>query len=246
MNRHRKNTSTRKPNKAGDKIVKKSRVINPRLLCIRTLADVLDEGKSLAESSSLKSEDDPRNLSQARHLAYGVLRWQIALAWLESRLLSKPLKHKDRDISRLLWLGMFQLWQDRTPDHAAIYETTECARSLGKSWAVGMINAVLRRFQREQDEWLEKLSAVPEHWAHPPWLIEEIRSNWPDHWEAILDANNQSPPLWIRVNESLSTVASVRENLLDAGFECTPSEFAPQAVLVSPAAAVGELIFRFL
>jgi 16S rRNA (cytosine967-C5)-methyltransferase len=219
----------------------KNAVQNPRLLAVRALGEVLDEGKNLSDCAALKGENDPRNLAQARHLAYGVLRWQVALAWLEAQLLSKPLKQKDSDISGLLWLGMFQLWQDRTPDHAAINETTECARSLGKSWAVNMVNAVLRRFQREQVQWLEKLAKVPEHWAHPPWLQTAIKNDWPQDWQYILDANNQPPPLWVRVNTQRATLAGVEASLSEAGFTVQRHEFAPEALLVSPAAAVNEL-----
>lgn len=219
----------------------KNAALNPRLMAIKALGEVLDEGKNLSDCTALKGEADARNLAQARHLAYGVLRWQVALAWLEAQLLSKPIKHKERDISRLLWLGIFQLWQDRTPDHAAINETTECARSLGKTWAVNMVNAVLRRFQREQVQWLEKLAEVPEHWSHPPWLQAAIKSDWPECWQNILEANNKPPPLWIRVNTQLATLAAVKADLAKAGFTTLRNEFAPEALLVSPAAAVNDL-----
>ncbi len=224
-----------KPSKA------KKTTQNPRLLAIRALGEILDEGKSLSECAALKDDEANRNLSQARHLAYGVLRWQVALAWLEAQLLSKPLKQKDRDISRLLWLGMFQLWQDRTPDHAAINETTECARGLGKTWAVKMINAVLRRFQREQVTLLDQLAQVSENLAHPAWLLGRIKSDWPENWQAILEANNQPPPLWLRINTLRATRDDVAASLVAAGFTCQLSETATQALQVSPAAGVNDL-----
>jgi 16S rRNA (cytosine967-C5)-methyltransferase len=223
---------------------------NPRLMALAALTEVLDEDKSLAECAALKAADvkttpgnpdQQRNLSQARHLAYGVLRWQVPLAWLESQLLDKPLKQKDRDISRLVWLGLFQLWQDRTPDHAAINETTQCARELGKTWAVNMVNAVLRRFQREQEQLLRQLAAVPEHWAHPAWLLAVIQRDWPQQWPAILEANNQAPPLWIRVNRRRATVADVEASLASAGFSTQRNTFAHEARWVSPAAGVDDL-----
>jgi 16S rRNA (cytosine967-C5)-methyltransferase len=218
---------------------------NPRLVALSALAEVLDDGKSLPESVALgHSVDDDggrRNPSQARHLAYGVLRWQVPLAWLEGRLLDKPLKQKDRDLSRLIWLGLFQLWQDRTPDHAAINETTECARALGKAWAVNLVNAVLRRFQREQESLLAELAAVPEHLAHPAWLLTALQRDWPQHWKAIVAANNQPPPLWIRVNRRITSAAAVAQRLGAAGFSALPHVFAPEALLVSPAAGVSEL-----
>jgi 16S rRNA (cytosine967-C5)-methyltransferase len=230
----------------------RSQAQNPRRTALRALAEVLDEGKSLSECASLRSlpaagdsgrgaPEALRALSQARHLSYGVLRWQVALAWLEGQLLDKPLKQKDQDISRLLWLGLFQLWQDSTPDHAAINETTECARGLGKPWAVNLVNAVLRRFQREQAGLLAELGKTSEHWAHAAWLLEAIRKDWPEDWQSILEANNTQPPLWIRVNTQCASLADVEASLLQAGFSTSRSPHADEALLVSPAAPVDAL-----
>lgn len=244
MNKPRNHRGAARSRRGGSKQPGK-RNANPRLVALAAIDEVLEQGKSLAECTVLKSTDGnpetQRNLSQARHLAYGVLRWQVALAWLESQLLSKPLKEKDRDISRLLWLGLFQLWQDRTPDHAAINETTECTRGLGKTWAVNLVNAVLRRFQREQDTLLAKLATVQEHWAHPAWMVAATQKDWPGQWQSILEANNQAPPLWIRVNTRLATRGDIETSLADAGFTTQRSEFADEALLVSPAAPVQEL-----
>ena len=38
-----------------------------------------------------------------------------------------------------------------TPEHAAVSETVEAARELGRPRAAGLVNALLRRFQRERD-----------------------------------------------------------------------------------------------
>lgn len=214
---------------------------NTRLLALNALSEVLDEGRFLSECTSLKDDESNRNLPQARHLAYGVLRWLVALAWLESQLLDKPLKQKDQDISRLIWLGLFQLWQDRTPDHAAINETTECVRSLGKAWAVNMVNAVLRRFQREQAALLEHLSKTRQHLAHPDWLLEATRTDWPEQWSSILEANNMPAPLCLRVNTQRITREQLAGSLNAAGFNSELCEHAPQGLMVSPAVPVTDL-----
>ena len=102
-------------------------VKNPRQLAIAALADVLDRGLNLTDSPSLQDNRKSRDLSMSRHLAYGVLRWLTALDWLASQLLSKPLKQRDLDIQRLILLGLYQLWQDETAEHAAVHETAECS-----------------------------------------------------------------------------------------------------------------------
>ena len=108
-----------------------------RLMALHLLGQVLDDGVSLGDADESRASD-PRNRAYARHLAYGVLRWLDALDWLAGHLLSKPLKRKDRDIHRLVLLGLFQLWKDGTAGHAAVNETAGCARKLGKPWATGL------------------------------------------------------------------------------------------------------------
>ena len=153
----------------------KSSKQNPRLAALRALSDVLDGGVSLADSTYLSRLDDRRDNALAMHLAYGVLRWLGALQWLSEQILEKPLKKRDRDVERLVWLGLQQLWHDRTASHAAIYETAGCARLIGKHWAVGLVNAVLRRFQREKQQLLERLQQAEQRFAHPAWLLDAIR-----------------------------------------------------------------------
>ena len=143
---------------------------NPRLAALRALSDVLDADRNLAESDAFSQLQDSRDAALARHLAYGVLRWLTALEWLAAELLTKPLKKRERAVQRLVLLGLQQLWHDQTASHAAINETAECARLLGKPWAVGVINAVLRRFQREQPQLLEKLAQNRQRFAHPEWM----------------------------------------------------------------------------
>jgi 16S rRNA (cytosine967-C5)-methyltransferase len=221
--------------------VKRAAANNPRQLAVAALSDVLDRGQTLTESPALNGSLRNRDLSMSRHLAYGVLRWLTALEWLADQLLVKPIRQRDRDVRRLILIGLYQLWQDDSPAHAAINETTECARLLGKPWAVGMINAVLRRFQREGDLWLTRLGEQDEHYAHPPWLLEKLRADWPRNWRDIVAANNEQARMWLRVNSHRTDRQKVSRQLEDQGFEvhCHPS--AIDAVSISPAVHVNTL-----
>ena len=163
------------------------------------LAQVLDQGLSLADTVGDAEPGDPRDRAFSRHLAYGVLRWLGALQWLSAQLLQRPLRQRDHDIQRLIFIGLHELWQSETGAHAAINEAAECARILDKPWAVGLINAVLRRFQRDRGPWLDRLAERDERFAHPAWLLDALRRDWPDDWQSIVAANNQPAPLWLRV-----------------------------------------------
>lgn len=214
---------------------------NPRVAALGAIAEVLDAHKSLADSAALSRPRDSRDNALARHLAYGVLRWLKALDWLAKQLLSKPLKSRDRDIHRLIMLGLQQLWHDQTASHAAVNETAECARVLGKPWAVGLVNAVLRRFQREHEALLKKLADNDASFAHPQWLLQEIRQDWPQQWREIVAANNQQAPLWLRINRQKADEQVLRKQLKEAGFETADHPFAPDAISITPAAAVVKI-----
>ncbi len=223
MSKHKKNTQ------------------NPRLAAVQALSEVLDENKNLGDSEALSNLSDSRDNAFARNLAYGVLRWLSALEWLASQLLAKPVKKREVEVQRLLMLGLQQLWHDRTASHAAVNETAECARLLGKPWAVGLINAVLRRFQREQQSLLIKLEQTEKRFAHPNWLLKEIQKDWPEHWQEIIDANNRQAPLWLRINRQQADETVLRGDLKDAGFEISDHDYARDAISISPAAAVARI-----
>jgi len=214
---------------------------NPRIAALGAIAEVLDSHRSLAESAALTRVRDSRDNALARHLAYGVLRWLNALGWLAGQLLSKPLKTRDRDIQRLIMLGLQQLWHDHTASHAVVNETAECARLLGKPWAVGLVNAVLRRFQREHEGLLDRLAETDEQFAHPRWLLQAIQKDWPEQWREILTANNRQASLWMRINRQKSDKPTLCGQLLESGFETRSHPHARDAICVTPAAAVEKI-----
>jgi 16S rRNA (cytosine967-C5)-methyltransferase len=144
--------------------------------------------------------DAERDRSLLAALCYGGIRWYARLDAIIGRMLSRPLKAADTDIRALLALGIYQLEFTRVPAHAAVSATVDATRVLGKPWARGLTNALLRRYQRER----AALNAAadrsePARWAHPQWWIDAIRDDWPDDWQRILDTNNSEPPMWLRV-----------------------------------------------
>ena len=221
--------------------MKKTARNNPRLAALRTLSGVLDKKLNLADADEAGNLTDARDRALARHLAYGVIRWLNSLQWLSQQLLARPLKNRDRDVSRVLLIGLYQLWQDGTAEHAAVHETAECARLLGKSWAVGLVNAVLRRFLREQQHLLEELEKHPEKAAHPQWLLSKFQADWPEDWHEIIQANNHAAPLWLRINRSQAGNTEVADRLRESGFMVDHHSIAPDAIRITPAAGVKSI-----
>ena len=209
---------------------------NARLAALELLSDVLDRGGNLGDTERV----DGVARGHALYLAYGVLRWYGALDWFAGRLLQKPLRSRDRDIHRLVLIGLFELWRGDTPPHAAIHETAECARRRNKSWAVGLVNAVLRRFQREQSELEHAIAERDERFAHPQWLLDALRADWSRDWPSIVTANNRQAPLWLRLNRQHDP-SETRSRLRADGLDVRRHAFAPDAVRVEPARPASQL-----
>jgi len=169
------------------------------------------------------------------------MRWYTSLDWLAAQLLEHPLKVRDQDVHRLILLGLYQLWQEDTPPRAAVHATAECARRLRKNWAVGLVNAVLRRYLRERSAWLERLTAGDQQYAHPAWLLAQLREDWPEDWPRVVNANNSQPPLWLRCNLTRLDREAGLARLQAAGFETATLAAAPAAIRISPAAPVDRI-----
>ncbi len=150
----------------------------------------------LPEKLNDVSERDRALLQQ---LSYGTLRQSPRLQAILKQLLDKPLRDKDRDVQGLLLCGLYQLDSTRVPDHAAVAATVDATRALKKHWAKGMTNAVLRRYLREREQLTQALDEAAAA-SHPAWLFQKILTQWPAAAAAIIDANNQQPPMTLRVN----------------------------------------------
>jgi len=180
------------------------------------LQQVLIKGRSLVVAKSAADVLESRDRGLAMELVNGVLRWRWKLDFLLNQFLKKPLRNKDHDVKLLLLMALYELVELNTPDYAVVNEAVSASKALGKQWAKGMINGVLRNFIRDQDDCLRKMESNQEaYYSHPYWLIALLKEDWPDHWQAILIANNQRPPLWLRVNAAQNN-AVVSKLLLDA------------------------------
>ena len=202
---------------------------------------VVSEGRSLdAAIAECESRVPPADRPLVRMLSYGVLRhhWQLQ-AWI-AQLVSRPFRKRDSVINALLAVGLFQLTDTRVPDHAAVSQTVEAARVLRRPKLAGVINACLRRFQRE-----ELAAAAPAsdeaRWNHPGWLIERLQQDWPGDADAILEANNERAPMWLRANARRGTAAAYRERLAAADIEATRQEGVPDALRLGAPRPVDEL-----
>ncbi|MNN06756.1 Ribosomal RNA small subunit methyltransferase B [compost metagenome] len=217
--------------------------MNPRLAAARALAAVLSGKASLNSSLPAQLDKvDERDRGLTQDLAFGTARWQPRLDLLAAQLLQKPFKAADADVQALLLVGLYQLFYSRIPAHAAIGETVGCADKLKKPWAKGLLNAVLRRAQREGEELLAGMERDPVvRTAHPRWLQKSLKAFWPEQWEAICAANNAHPPMILRVNRRHHSRDAYLALLVEAGIGASACQYSRDGIVLAEACDVRGL-----
>ncbi|MDD2055784.1 16S rRNA (cytosine(967)-C(5))-methyltransferase RsmB [Pseudomonas putida] len=217
--------------------------MNPRLAAARALTAVLNGKASLNSSLPVQLDKvEVRDRGLTQDLAFGAARWQPRLSALAAKLLQKPFKAADADVEALLLVGLYQLLYTRIPAHAAIGETVGCADKLKKPWAKALLNAVLRRAQRESEALLAELEHDPVvRTAHPRWLQKTLKAFWPQQWEAICAANNAHPPMILRVNRRHQTRAGYLQLLRDSAITAQPCAYSQDGIVLDEPCDVRNL-----
>jgi len=213
-----------------------------RVVALDCLLDVLSKGQSLeaALARGLPQLADARDRGFSQALTYGVLRHHRRLAALREHLLRSTLRERDQDMALLIELGLYQLFAMEVPAHAAVSQTVGLARDRGKNWAAKLINAVLRRFQREQAECLAAVDNNPAvRYSVPDWLLKRLQTDWPDDWRDVLVAQNTRAPMTLRVNARQPQPALPADTTPLPGFADARVLTQPVAVDTLPGFAQG-------
>jgi len=180
------------------------------------------DGRSLTDALA-RVPADARPGTQA--LAFHALRWLGAAQ--QVRLLLAP-KNPPPKVDALLVCALALLWPvpagmegPRYADHTLVDQAVTAARQRTPA-AAGFINAVLRRFLREREALAAQAQRQPlAAYNHPAWWIERVRQDWPAHWQGLLQAANQHPPMTLRVNRRRGDAAGYLQRLAAQGLSGT-------------------------
>lgn len=126
----------------------------------------------------------------------------------------------------LLCAALALAWQEADAPYEVFTLVNQVVEAAKKTPATrnqaSFINACLRRFLRERQALVAKTDALPiAFWNHPLWWIERVKKEWPDHWQAILTANNCHAPMSLRVNARKSALAAYVQTLREQGMQVT-------------------------
>ncbi|EOX9114166.1 16S rRNA (cytosine(967)-C(5))-methyltransferase RsmB [Providencia rettgeri] len=215
---------------------------NLRSIAATAINQVLDNGQSLSTVlPDLQRNINDKDKALLQEICFGVLRYLPKLEWFISQLMEKPLTGKQRTLHYLIMVGIYQLLYTRIPPHAALAETVNGAVALKKPQLKGLINGVLRSFQRQQVQLEERITNNTSQYLHPSWLLKRLQTAYPDDWQSIIEANNQRPPMWLRVNSQHHTATQYLNLLEQSEITAHLHSSHPNAIRLDKPTAVSRL-----
>jgi len=189
------------------------------------------------DSNTLSGTPDGRLLT---HLVYGVLRFQGHLDWIISKLYRGDFAKMDESIKNILRVGLYQLkFSDRLPAFAVVDEAVKSAKIIAPTQS-GLTNAILRNYLRHGDKisfpsWktqpAEHIAALH---SHPLWLVK----TWIDIFGkeealALCKANNEMPPMTIRINTLKTSPEELELKLKVEGFSYATTNLSPDGIVLT-------------
>ncbi|MBR4110331.1 MAG: 16S rRNA (cytosine(967)-C(5))-methyltransferase RsmB [Clostridia bacterium] len=168
------------------------------------------------EKSGLNSLDK----GLASELVYGVMTWKLTLDEIIARYSSIKLKKISPWIINILRIGIYQIaFLDKIPVSAAVNESVNLAKRYGHEASARFVNAVLRKIEKNEiDKLIDYIGTKPKMddeiisilTSHPLWMVNELLKEYDKKFVTeLLNANNITPDITIRVN----TLRTTREEL---------------------------------
>ncbi|WP_395339037.1 16S rRNA (cytosine(967)-C(5))-methyltransferase RsmB [Ningiella sp. W23] len=194
--------------------------INLRADAAWAIYQILELGRSSRDIMPLvfARHEKANDRAWLQEAVLGVLRRVPTLqVWLR-QLLDKPLKKKQKIVEHLIMLGFFQQAFMRTSEHAAVSETVNACKVLKFPMLSGLVNAVMRNFERQGLQDIE-ITQTHAKLNLPKWLFSKLKQAYPNSYENIAAAMLEKPPLWLRVNTKRCSLSHYSELLSDIGVQ---------------------------
>ncbi|CAN5147094.1 16S rRNA (cytosine(967)-C(5))-methyltransferase RsmB [soil metagenome] len=234
------------PPAAGTQYAVAGGVTDARIAAAEVLAD-LRRGEMLDSSFERRATSlDSRDRRWTQELVYGMLRRR---SWIDSVLSERVrggLARLDPDLIDLLRLGVHQLIRMHSvPPYAAIAQTVELAKRRHGMGASKLVNAVLRRTDREREilgvrKSEDEVEALAAEYSHPRWIVARWLARYgSEETIGLLTANNIEPPLIVRpfgvVREQLEAA------LESADVHVSDAPLVPDSLVVRGHVSLAEL-----
>lgn len=186
--------------------------LSTRAHVIATL-EKIQHGESLASLlEPLLNQVAEKDKGFAHELLLGTLRQWWALSRIGESLIENEVT--DKGVWAGLNIGLYQLLYMETPDYASIGETVEAVKQLDKGYGAGLINAILRKVQKNPAKFAKQIN---KNHSLPNWLAKQLKQDWGEYYNELGQALRQSAPIFLRINPKFSSVENYAKLLDEQG-----------------------------
>ena len=199
--------------------------------------EVVHQGRSA--DAALEAAQARVDKAAVRAIALGTLRWYLRLLPALEPLVSRPFAELSPRLAALLVTAAHQVEYSRGAPEAQVHLAVDASRIAGEGRASGVVNAVLRRFVAQRAELLATvdMDSAARH-AHPRWLVDALTAAWGERAEVVLAANNQHPPMALRLDPAQLGSEDFLRSWRGLGREARAVDWNPEAVVLEHPAAV--------
>jgi len=220
-----------------------------RLAAARVLLS-LDRGRTTLTAETERERPDIRDVRDRAlflEITAGTLRWRAEIDACISAASRRSIDDVMPEVLAVLRSGAYQLLHlDRVPAHAAVSESVEVVRAIGKPHAAGLVNAVLRKLtgrdarrtlpRRPAEGAGEKaaLNYLSVTLSHPRWLVERwLHRVGFEATERWCQFNNTPPHITVRPAATMS-MEELQQQLAEADVVAAPAHFVDRALQLAP------------
>ncbi|MDK2563124.1 16S rRNA (cytosine(967)-C(5))-methyltransferase RsmB [Romboutsia sedimentorum] len=215
--------------------------MNAREIAFKVLSDI-EKNKNYSNMSinkhfkELEIKDQDRGFTT--ELIYGVIENRNYLDYVMNKLSKMKAEKMQMHVRIFLEMGIYQiLFLDSVSDYAAVNETVNLVNGFDKK-SSGFVNAILRNVIRQKEtiakvDITDNIMYLSTKYSYKPWMIK----NWVEKFgqeftEDLLDANNEKPSIYIRVNTLKTTREELMSKLSDMNIKCFKISTLEEAIRV--------------
>jgi 16S rRNA (cytosine967-C5)-methyltransferase len=203
-------------------------------LAARALTFIVTEGCT-AEDALERISPPPAQRAAVRAILAGTLRWYLRLAPAIDGLIKAPGRKPQPPLHALLVVAAHQITYSRAAAESVVNIAVDATRALGLAGAAGFANAVLRRLVREAPQIFAHVDRRPAAAvAHPRWFVQALEQAYGARAPEILAANNEHPPMSLRVDLTRGSREDYLAELAAAGIAAVAGIVPCAVALIEP------------
>lgn len=230
-----------------------------RRKALTIIDDVIYKGAFLNEELLIayKPKDDIRDYNLLTQITTGVVKNKLLLEYVIRKNSKIRIKKIHKTILNILMIGVYQiLFLDKVPSYSVVDESVKLAKIYGNKGSIGFTNAILRNIVAKKDEiiksnfYTDEIEDIAQKfsvlYSHPIEYVESLLSEKEESFvEELLKANNDKPPLTIRVNTKLCSRETLKATLEKDGYVVNETKYSKYALQIeNPSGIIETLSFK--